>query len=64
MRQRKHNSPICAFLQFEGVEHLEADVSDVILVFTVSRHFLQDTTDGIVDLLAILEVCAAALKNT
>lgn len=53
-----------SFLQFESVEHLEADVSDVIFIFTVSGHFLQDSSDGIVHLLPIIKIRSATVQNT
>lgn len=52
-----------ASLQFESVEHLQADVPDVLFIFTVSRHFLQDSPDGIKNLLSILKICSTAVQN-
>lgn len=61
MGRRKPCPPL---LQFQRVEHLETDVSDVVFVFTVHRHALQDSSDGVVDLFAILKIRSAAVQNT
>lgn len=49
--------------QLERVEHLDADVSDLLLILGVCGHLLQHAADGLEHLLAALEVCAAAVQN-
>lgn len=49
--------------QFERVEHLQADVPDVLFVFALSRHLLQNSSNGIINLLIILKFCSTAVQN-